>query len=221
MNPDTQSHAASGDVEVPIAGHAYDGIEELDNPLPRWWLWTFAVTVVFAIFYWMWLHSLPNGKLSFDAYAEAQTAYDLEALANAIDPATIETMAADPALVGRGKTIFDNRCSTCHGALAEGATGPNLTDTSWIHGGDLRSIYITVAGGYPKLGMPEWRNVLEEAQLAEVVAYLVTVRGTNRVGKPPQGEVYTGDLVIKTGAPPSSPVKAPARMAEPGLRTTQ
>ncbi len=191
------------ELDRPIAGHAYDGIEELDNPLPRWWLWTFAITVVFAIFYWMWQHSLPHGVASFDAYAEAKTAYDLEALANAIDPATIETMAADPALTARGKTTYDLRCSACHGMNAEGTVGPNLTDSSWIHGGDLRSIYITVAGGYPKLGMPSWSAVLEEAQLAEVVAYLVTLRGTNKPGKPAQGEVYTGELVIRTAPSPA------------------
>lgn len=194
------------DLDQPIAGHAYDGIQELDNPLPRWWLWTFAITVVFAIFYWMWLHSLPNGKHSFDAYAEAQMAYDLEALANAIDPATIETMAKDSAVTAAGKVTFDNRCLACHGDKGQGTVGPNLTDNAWIHGGDLRSIYITVAGGYPKLGMPEWRNVLEEKQLAEVVAYLLTMRDTNVPGKPAQGEVYTGELVLKVAPPaPGTP----------------
>lgn len=193
------------DDDAPIAGHTYDGIEELDNPLPRWWLWTFAVTVIFAVFYWMWQHSLPHQEHSFDSYGEAQHAYDVEALANAVDPSTIKAMADDPPAVARGKTLFTNRCAPCHGPEAAGAVGPNLTDHSWIHGGDLRSIYITVAGGYPKLGMPEWRNVLEDSQLAEVVAFLLTVRDTNKPGRPPQGDVFAGELIPRVDPAKTTP----------------
>lgn len=200
MNPDT--HSAHGTPDVPITGHQYDGIEELDNPLPRWWLWTFAVTVVFAVFYWMGLHSLPSGKQSFDRYAEDQQAYDLAALANAVDPGQIKAMSSDSAAVAAGKATFDLRCASCHGPGGEGTVGPNLTDHNWIHGGDLRSIYISVAGGYPKLGMPEWRTVLEDKQIAEVIAFLVTIRDSNKPGKPPQGPEYTGDLIAPTQATP-------------------
>lgn len=200
MNPDT--HSAHGTTDVPITGHQYDGIEELDNPLPRWWLWTFAVTVVFAVFYWMWLHSLPSGKQSFDRYAEDQQAYDLAALANAVDPAQIKAMSSDSAAVAAGKATFDLRCASCHGPGGEGTVGPNLTDRNWIHGGDLRSIYVSVAGGYPKLGMPEWRTVLEDKQIAEVIAFLVTIRETNKPGKPAQGPEYTGDLIAPIQATP-------------------
>ncbi|MFO0750997.1 MAG: cbb3-type cytochrome c oxidase N-terminal domain-containing protein [Myxococcota bacterium] len=171
--------------------HEYDGIHEFDNPLPRWWLMTFAGTVVFAVIYWVIMHSLPTATSSFDRYGEDQRQYDLAAAANAIDPATVEAMAKDPSVVAAGKTIFTNRCVSCHGPEGGGAVGPNLTDNYWIHGGDLKSIYITVSGGYPKLGMPEWRAVLEDKDIATVVAFLQSIRNTNVPGKPPQGELFT------------------------------
>ena len=179
-------------IDVP-KDHAYDGIQEFDNPLPRWWLWTFAITVIFAIFYWMWLHSLPNGTLSFAAYGEEQAEYDLKMLANAVDPAVVVTASKDPATVERGKALFTERCVSCHAAEGQGQVGPNLTDKFWIHGGDVKSIYMTVAGGYPKLGMPEWRTVLEDNQLVDVVAFVLSIRNTEKAGKAPQGESYSGE----------------------------
>ena len=188
---DTYHH---GDVET---DHEYDGIKEFDNPLPRWWLGTFAITVVFAVFYWIAIHSLPSAVGSFDRYGEDQRAYDLAAFATAVDPQAIVAMAKDPAAVQKGKAIFDLRCLSCHGDKAQGGTGPNLTDNFWLHGGDTKSIYVTVAGGYPKLGMPEWRMVLEDADLQHVVAFVESVRNTNVPGKAQQGEAYN-----PTGAAP-------------------
>jgi len=185
-----------------MEGHAYDGIHELDNPLPRWWLGTFAITVVFGLFYWMALHSLPSGMSSFDAYAQAQETYDLEALGQAVDPAAVKALASDSAAVASGKATFGLRCASCHGPDGQGAVGPNLTDRAWIHGGDLRSIYVTVSGGYPKLGMPEWRAVLDDKQIAQVVAFLITIRDTNIPGKEAQGTDYVGDLIAPPQAAP-------------------
>lgn len=173
--------------------HEYDGIHEFDNPLPRWWLMTFFGAVVFAIGYWLVMHSTPGAAGSYEAYGEAQREYDLAAAANAIDPAQLITMAKDPSAVAAGKTVFTNRCVPCHGPDGGGTVGPNLTDKFWIHGGDLKSIYTTVAGGYPKLGMPEWRLVLEDKDIASVVAYLQSIRNTNvATGKAQQGDPYEG-----------------------------
>jgi len=176
-------------------GHVYDGIHEHDNALPRWWLWTFAITVVFALAYWLAEHSLPSAEGSFERYGEAQREYDLNAFAAAVDPQAIVTMSKDSAVIEKGKTIFANRCQTCHGENAQGlaSNGPNLTDTYWLHGGDIKSIYTTVAGGYPKLGMPEWRFTLEDDELQALVALIQSKRNTNvEGGKPPQGELYEG-----------------------------
>lgn len=170
--------------------HDYDGIRELDNPLPRWWLWTFAGTTVFAIAYWLAMHSLPAATTSFDRYGVEHDELERIALANAVDPSVILAQAKDPAAVAAGFTVFSNRCVTCHGDHGQGGVGPNLTDGHWLHGGDTKSIYATVSRGYPKLGMPEWRAVLEDVDVQHLVAWIESVRGTNVVGKAPQGEEY-------------------------------
>jgi cytochrome c oxidase cbb3-type subunit 3 len=194
-DPDKGLHPAAEEPDPYDTGHVYDGIHEHDNALPRWWLWTFAITVVFSLAYWFVEHSLPSAQSSFDEYGEAQRQYDLNAFAAAVDPQAIVAMAEDPSVIARGKTIFANRCQTCHGEEAQGlpANGPNLTDSYWIHGGDIRSIFTTVAGGYPKLGMPEWRFTLEDAELQALVALIQSQRNSNLEGRGPQGELYEGE----------------------------
>lgn len=176
-------------------GHVYDGIHEHDNALPRWWLWTFAITVVFALFYWMVEHSLPGSTSTFDEYGEAQREYDLNAFAAAVDPQAIVAMATDQSIIDQGMEVYVARCQTCHGEKLEGvaAQGPNLTDAYWLHGGDIKSIYTTIAGGYPKLGMPEWRFTLEDAEMQALVALIQKVRNTNVEGREQQGVLYEGD----------------------------
>ena len=174
----------------PDTGHDYDGIREYDNPLPRWWLWTFAITVVFALAYWFANHSLRGVNGSFETYGEAQAAFDLQMYSSKVDPAALEAMSKDPKAVEAGHALFMNRCVTCHGPNAAGINGPNLTDNFWLHGGDAKSIYMTISGGYPKLGMPEWRAVLEDPQIQTLVAFVLSLRNTNVTGRPPQGEPY-------------------------------
>lgn len=176
--------------DVPT-NHEYDGIHENDNPLPAWWLWTFAGTVVFAVGYWFVMHQWPERVSSFDEYGVAQVEYENKLMGAAVDPATLAAMAKDPAVVGAGKATFEAKCLPCHGAQGQGTVGPNLTDNFWLHGGDLKSIYMTIATGYPKLGMPEWRMVLEDKQLQELVAFVESIRNSNAPGgKPPQGNEY-------------------------------
>lgn len=183
MNPETP--------EAP-AVHEYDGIIEHDNPLPAWWLWTFAGTVLFAIGYWFMKQQWP-ALSSFEIYGDEQAEYDRIALSVDIDPVALRALAKDPTAVAAGHALYDLKCVPCHGTKGEGTVGPNLTDKFWLHGGDPKSLYMTIAGGYPKLGMPQWRAVLEDQQVKELVAYIQTLRDTNAPGKPPQGTEYVGD----------------------------
>ncbi len=185
--------------------HVYDGIRENDYPLPRWWLMTFAISVVFAIGYWIARHSLPASVGIFEVYADDKAEHDRVASAANIDVAAIEKMAGDPAAVAAGKALYQSRCEACHAPKGEGKTGPNLTDRFWLHGGDTKSIYMTISGGYPKLGMPEWRNVLEDRQVEELVAYVLTLRNLDVPGKGPQGDEY-----VPTSAPTPEPAPTPA-----------
>lgn len=176
----------------PDTGHEYDGIHEHDYPLPRWWLFTFAITVVFAVGYWVLRHTLPAAEGSFDVYGEDQAEHDRILYSATIDPAAIEKLVADQGAVSAGRALYLARCEACHGPDAAGKVGPNLTDRFWIHGGDTKSIYMTISSGYPKLGMPEWRKVLEDEQVQQLTAYLLSVRNTNVPGKAPQGDEQVG-----------------------------
>ncbi len=111
--------------------HVYDGIEEADNALPRWWLSTYYGAIVFGVLYWFAYHQFEVAQLPGEAYAEALQAQ------SAGGPATEDlllALAADPGAVGEGAAMYSEHCSVCHGAQGEGNIGPNLTDGYWLHG---------------------------------------------------------------------------------------
>ncbi len=166
--------------------HEYDGIKEFDNPLPRWWLWTFAITVLFSVYYWLTRETLP-AEGTFEEFQTEYAEFEAKALAQAVEPAELEAMVKDTAAVAAGQTTFSNKCASCHGEKAEGGTGPNLTDRFWLHGSTTREIYVSIASGYPKLGMPKWRGQLEDRAIQELTAYVLSIRNTNVQGKGPQG----------------------------------
>jgi len=170
--------------------HDYDGIKEFDNPLPKWWLWTFAITVVFSIFYWITRETLPDVDGSFEEYLVEFEAHEKLILAQAVAPEVLEAMAADAGAVADGRATYAIKCASCHGLNAEGGTGPNLTDNFWIHGGTTRDIYVSIAVGYARLGMPKWRGQIEETAIQQLVAYILVQRNANVPGKEPQGEAY-------------------------------
>ena len=170
--------------------HEYDGIKEFDNPLPRWWLWTFGLTIIFSIFYWITRETLPGKEGTFEVFHEESIAHEKMMMAQAVAPEVLDKMAEDPTAVAAGQTNFASKCASCHGLKAEGGTGPNLTDPFWIHGGSTREIYISIAAGYPRLGMPKWRGQIEETAIQEIVAYVLTLRDTNVPGKEAQGDAY-------------------------------
>ncbi len=166
--------------------HDYDGIKEFDNPLPRWWLWTFAVTVVFSVFYWITRHSLPADG-TFDEFQTEYESYEAELAKRAVAPEVLVAMASDAAAVAEGKKVFEAKCASCHEAKAKGGTGPNLTDRFWIHGAGTGEIYSSISSGYPRLGMPKWRGQLDDKVIQQITAFVLSIRNTNVPGKAPQG----------------------------------
>ncbi len=173
-----------------ILEHEYDGIQEYDNPMPRWWLMTFAGTVIFSVIYVFNIGPVGNGKGRIADY-EA----DMKAFA-AAHPTPHETVTNDELLaitknhesVERGKATFAANCVACHRADGGGIIGPNLTDTYWIHGSALTDLYKTVSEGVLDKGMPPWGKMLKPEQLRDVVAYVATLQGTNPPNpKAPQG----------------------------------
>jgi cytochrome c oxidase cbb3-type subunit III len=169
--------------------HEYDGIEEADNRLPRWWLLTFYGSIAFAIVYWFSYHELQVGPSTSESYAEAISAR--AAQGGNIDEPTLLTLSQDPATVARGQSTFEANCVACHGDRAQGVIGPNLTDGTWLHGGQATDIYRTVREGVQTRGMPAWGPVLGERPVQSLVAYILTLRDQNQTGgRPPEGEPF-------------------------------
>ncbi len=164
--------------------HVYDGIEEADNALPRWWLVTFFAAIVFAMFYWMAHESMPVADNPGAAYTKAR----LEALnrGGEVSEEDLLILLDDAPMVAAGKATFIRSCSKCHGMRAEGKEGPNLTDAFWLYGGAPIEVFQTISGGTKK-GMPDWGPKLGQGAVKQVAAYVLTLRNTNVVGKAPQG----------------------------------
>lgn len=179
-----QVHQHEADVET---DHEYDGIREFDNPLPRWWLWTFAITVLFSLGYWLAYHNLKT-EGSFEVYATEMDELQRKLAAADVDEAKLMSMSQDAAIVAEGRGIFESNCATCHAQKGEGLTGPNLTDTYWIHGNSPKDLFVTVAAGWPKAGMPAWGLNLGPERIERVVAFVLSIKNTNVPGRPPQGE---------------------------------
>ena len=172
----------------------YDGIQEYDNDLPKWWLGTFFITIIFAFIYWSHYFILGSGPTQEQEYkdlmAEHDKAYQKAAPApgSELTDDALLAMLKKSDVVSAGKGVFQQNCIPCHGQAGEGTIGPNLTDDYWIHGGKPINLYNTVTTGVPEKGMISWKTVLKEDQIKSVVAYVMTLKGTNPPnGKAPQG----------------------------------
>lgn len=167
--------------------HVYDGIEEADNQLPNWWLWSFFGSMVFALVYWFFYQTSGIGQSASEAYA-----MELERVASqsgTVSAELLEGLAASAPAVAEGKAAFVANCVACHREDGGGGIGPNLTDDYWLHGGDTASIYAVVNEGVAAKGMPAWGPALGPKVVQRVTAYVLTLRGTQaKDGKAPQGE---------------------------------
>ncbi|MDP5306836.1 cytochrome-c oxidase, cbb3-type subunit III [Paracoccus spongiarum] len=187
--------------EVPSTGHEWDGITEYDNPMPRWWLWTFYATIVWAVFYVIAYPAIPlvNGATRglLGTTNRQQVAAEIERFDQA--NAAIQTRLAsvelseipnDPELVNyatnAGGAVFRTWCAQCHGSGAAGARGyPNLLDNDWLWGGTLEDIHLTLQHGIRDPNDPDTRysemprfgrdGLLERPQIQQVVDYVLSL----------------------------------------------
>lgn len=179
------------DREEHLLDHDYDGIAEYDNPMPRWWVYVFWVTIAFAVAYWLNVGGMKGPGRSIE-YEQDMAAYRAAhpAPAAAMSTDSLSQLAHTPAIVAEGKTVFAKNCAACHRADGGGLIGPNLTDDAWLHGGTLSEIWRTVNDGVLAKGMPAWGKMLSPAEVSAAVAYVSTLHGTNPPNpKPPQGVV--------------------------------
>ncbi|WP_313309831.1 cytochrome-c oxidase, cbb3-type subunit III [Stutzerimonas nitrititolerans] len=170
-------------------GHSYDGIEEYDNPLPRWWFMLFVATVVFALGYLALYPGLGNWKGLLPGYEGGWT--QVKEWQREMDRANeqygplyakfaampVEEVAQDPQALKMGGRLFASNCSVCHGSDAKGAYGfPNLTDHDWLYGGEPETIKTTILGGRQAV-MPAWKDVIGEEGIRHVAGYVRSLSG--------------------------------------------
>ena len=185
-----------------ILDHNYDGIKELDNSLPPWWVYGFYVTIIFAGIYLVRFHVLSDYTQAEEYETEVaiakmeieewkKTAKDL------VDVNTV-TLLTDAADLSVGKQIFNERCVACHKADGGGGIGPNLTDAHWILGGGIKNVFNTISeGGRAGKGMVPWKTELKPSEMAQVASYVLSLQGTT----PAEPKAAEGDIWIDPDAP--------------------
>lgn len=184
----------SNSEDVPVLEHSHDGIEEYDNPLPAWWLWTFLATIIFAFHYW--IHYEFGGGATLNEEL-AKDMSQLHRLQHSHPPSTesedeLKKLAGVASVVGKGQEIFAAKCAVCHGADLQGSIGPNLTDDYWIHGkGKLVDVAQVVHSGVLDKGMPGWDGQLQPDEIRAVVVFVASKKGSH----PPNPKAPQGDKV--------------------------
>jgi len=192
MNDLQNKPGGGGYVHDMIKEHEFDGIQEFDNRLPNWWLWTLYGAIVFALVYWIVFHTLGVGRTPIDNFnadmLAAQEAQLERAAALGLDNDMFVMMAGMDAKVAEGREVWVKHCVACHLDDGRGSVGPNMTDEYWVHGCEPMQMYETITNGVAAKGMPAWMNQLGPSRVQAAVAYILTIRDTNIEGKAPEGE---------------------------------
>jgi cytochrome c oxidase cbb3-type subunit 3 len=182
-------------------GHNYDGIEELDNPLPAWWFYMFLATIIFSIGYLIVYPGMGNfkGLLGWTQVGQYETKVEeadakFRHMRDQYLALPIAEIANDPVVVKMGQRMFANNCAQCHGADAKGRYGfPNLTDNDWLYGGSATEIKTTLTGGRRAV-MPAWGEIIKEQGIKEATAYILSLNGLEGDA----ADIAAGETVYKT-----------------------
>ncbi len=179
-----------------LMDHEADGIRELDNKLPRWWVWLFWGCNLFAVFYLGYYHVLGSGNMMVKEYQQEMKVGDaIKATALARFEQSMDTAepSKDPVVLAEGKAIFLQMCAPCHRSDAGGLVGPNLTDDYWIHGPLFKDNLKTIYNGVPEKGMLTWKTLLKPSQIYAVGSYIYTLRGSNPPNPKPREDQVQPD----------------------------
>jgi len=178
-----------------LLDHDFDGIKELNNKIPPWFMAIFYGTIIWATIYMVDYHVLGSGNVQEDEYAaevkKAEMQQEILNKSGALINEDNVTKLDDAASLAEGKEIFKKNCVACHGQEGQGLVGPNFTDDYWIHGNTIKDLFKTIKYGVPAKGMLSWQAQLNPTQIQEVASYILTLRGTNPPNpKEPQGKLY-------------------------------
>lgn len=179
-----------------LLDHDYDGIQEYDNDLPRWWVNIFWITTIFAVAYAGWTHfsKVPQHEALAKQMEELQVAKETRKEAaeeSVLDADGLIKLASNQEALSKGEEIFVGKCVACHATGGGGLVGPNLTDDYWIHGGKITDIRQVIQKGVVEKGMIAWETMLKSDEINAVTAYIWSLHGTN----PENPKAAEGELV--------------------------
>jgi cytochrome c oxidase cbb3-type subunit 3 len=191
-----------------IIDHDYDGIKELDNTLPPWWVYLFYITIIFGVAYLAKYHLFDGDSSAIEYEKEvAQAQLEIEEYKKTakglVDASTVELLTEDSDL-SAGEVIFTDNCVACHKADGGGGIGPNLTDKYWIMGGGIKNVFNTVSeGGRDGKGMISWKQDLSPLEIAQVSSYILGFQGTTPAEpKAAEGEIWIDETVVDSEQAP-------------------
>ncbi len=190
---DAKSLEEEGDI---MLDHEYDGIRELDNNLPPWWIAFFYITIIWSVVYLANIYIFDNipgqeEEYAMEVKAAEKTMDSYKATAtNLIDENTVELMTSEADLTV-GSKLYTSLCGACHGANGEGLVGPNLTDEFWKHGGGIKNVFSSIKYGVPEKGMIAWKSQLKPVQIQKISSYIISLEGSNPANaKAPEGDKW-------------------------------
>ncbi len=190
-----------------MINHPHDGIYELDNPAPPWFMMLFYITIVIAAVYYIRFTFTDSGYTQIEEYEQEMLAAKgdqddrLESTGSVVDENTVQYLT-DEAALEKGKAIYDGNCKICHGDYGQGAIGPNFTDDYFLHGGGIQDIFKVIKYGVVEKGMISWESQLGPESIEKVASYIKSLQGTHSpvLGKEPQGELYVEKVEPMTEA---------------------
>jgi len=183
-----------------LINEPHDGIYELDNPPPPWFMFLFYGCIVIAAIYFVRFNVTDYGYTQEDEYIAEVQAAEVKQLANLVkEDQTIDennvVESIELADIEAGKMVYIQNCKVCHDEGGKGNTGPNLTDEYWKHGGETKAIFKTIKYGVIEKGMRAWGDDLSPKKIQQVISYIITLRGTNPPGaKAPEGDKWVPEI---------------------------